>query len=72
VEISLKPAANRACRIGLLALLLLPLPFSSVGLMDKIYVTAMLCFLAGSYRRAAFCEGRLERQLVIAFFPVRQ
>jgi hypothetical protein len=72
VEISLKPAANRACRIGLLALLLLPLPFSSVGLMDKIYVTAMLCFLAGSYRRAAFCEGRLERQLVIAFCPVRQ
>ncbi len=71
MEIPFKPVANRSYRIGLFALLL-PLPFASAGMMYKTYAAALFYFLVGSYRRTSFLDGQLRRQLVIAFFPLRQ
>ena len=67
----MKPDPKLAIRAVILAVLLVPIFFTSAHWVMKLFLVVLMALLVGTVWRTDVRDARLERQLILAFVPLR-
>lgn len=67
----MKPLPKLGLRAVILVVLLIPILLSSGFWLVKLFLTVLMAFLVGTVWRSDVREARIERQLFLAFVPLR-